>query len=70
MAVFRNFGVNRRLRLCGVQNRPPPRNADAFLELAKNGTFLVRKLISFLNDIADGYLKVTRWPNRYDHVGF
>jgi len=44
MALFRNFGVNRRNRLYGVQNRPPPHNAADFLDLAENGPFLDRKL--------------------------
>jgi len=34
--------------LCGMQNRPPPRNTADFLELAENCTFLDRKLISGL----------------------
>jgi hypothetical protein len=55
MALFRNFGVNQRNRLCGVQNRPPPRNAADFLELAENCTFLDRKLTSALNKIVDGH---------------
>jgi hypothetical protein len=44
MALFRNFGVNRRNRLCGIQNRLPPRNAADILELAENCKFLDRKL--------------------------
>jgi len=28
-------------RLCGVQNRPPPRNDADFLELAENGDFWI-----------------------------
>jgi hypothetical protein len=39
MALFRYFGVNRRNRLCGVQNRPPPRNAADFLNLQKIAHF-------------------------------
>ena len=54
MALFRNFGVNRRNRLCGV-----PRYASAqfldFLELAENCSFLDRKLISALNENVDRY---------------
>jgi hypothetical protein len=46
MALSHNFGVNRRNRLCGIQNRLPPRNAADFLELAENRTFLDRKLTS------------------------
>ena len=49
MALFRNFGVNRRNRLCGIQNRLSPRNAADFLELAGNYTFLDRKLIHAIN---------------------
>jgi hypothetical protein len=41
MALFRNFGVNRRNRLCGAQNRPPPRNGADFLKLAENGDFWI-----------------------------
>ena len=62
MALFRNsppasgqIGVNRRNRLCGIQNRLPPRNSTDFLELAKNCTFLDRKLTSADNENADGH---------------
>ena len=62
MALSRNFGVNHakdvtglRNRLCGIQNRLPPRNAADFRELAKNCTFLDRKLISALYETADGH---------------
>ena len=62
MALFRNFGVNHakdvtglRNRLCGIQNRLPPRNSTDFLELAKNCTFLDRKLTSADNENADGH---------------
>ena len=55
MALFRNLGVNRRNRLCGIQNRLPPRNAADFLELAKNCTFLDRKRISAPFETADGH---------------
>jgi len=41
MALSRNFGVNRRNRVCGVENRPPPRNAADFLELAKIAHFWI-----------------------------
>ena len=62
MALFCNFGVNHakdvtglRNRLCGIQNRLSPRNAADLLELAKNCTFLDRKLISALYETADGH---------------
>jgi len=62
MALSRNFGVNHALgvtdlrnRLCGIQNRLPPRNAADLLELAENFTFLDRKLISALYETADGH---------------
>jgi hypothetical protein len=47
MALFRNFGVNRRHRLCGVQKYASAQSLD-FLELAENCSFLDRKLISAL----------------------
>ena len=53
MALFRNFGVNRRNRLCGVQKYASAQFLD-FLELAENCAFLDRKLISALNEIVDG----------------
>jgi hypothetical protein len=59
MTLFRNFGVNRRNRLCGVQNRPPSRNATDFLELAENGSFLDRKLTSALGETVDGHHLLT-----------
>jgi hypothetical protein len=59
MALFRNFGVNRRNRLCGVQNRPPPRNAADFLELAENCAFLDRKLSGALSETVDGHYLLT-----------
>jgi hypothetical protein len=55
MALFRNFGVNRRNRLCGIQEYASAQFFD-FLELAKNCTFLDRKLISVLYETADGHL--------------
>jgi hypothetical protein len=61
MALFRNFGVNHakdvtglRNRLCGIQEYASAQSLD-FLELAKNCTFLDRKLISALNKTADGH---------------
>jgi putative transposon-encoded protein len=52
MALFRNFGVNRRNRLCGIPVYASAQFLD-FLELAKNCTFLDRKLISALLKTAD-----------------
>jgi hypothetical protein len=54
MALFRNFGVNRRNRLCGVQEYASAQFLD-FLELAENCSFLDRKLISALNETVDGH---------------
>ncbi len=54
MALHRNFGVNRRNRLCGIQKYASAQFLD-FLELAKNCTFLDRKLISALYETADGH---------------
>ena len=48
MALFRNFGVNRRNRLCGVHEYASAQFLD-FLELAKNCSFLDRKPISAPN---------------------
>jgi hypothetical protein len=53
MALFRNFGVNRRNRLCGIQKYASAQFFD-FLELAENCSFLDRKLISALNETVDG----------------
>jgi len=55
MALFRNFGVNRRNRLCDIHEYASAQFLD-FLELAKNCTFLDRKLISALYETADGHL--------------
>jgi hypothetical protein len=54
MALFRNFGVNRRNRLCGIQQYASAQFLD-FLELAKNCSFLDRKLINALYETADGH---------------
>jgi hypothetical protein len=43
MALFRNFGVNRQNRLCGVREYASAQFLD-FLELAENYSFLDRKL--------------------------
>jgi len=53
MALFRNFGVNRRNRLCGVREYASALFLD-FLELAENCTFLDRKLISSFNETVAG----------------
>jgi hypothetical protein len=61
MALFSNFGVNHakdvtglRNRLCGVHEYASAQFLD-FLELAENGVFLDRKLISALNETVDGH---------------
>jgi hypothetical protein len=59
MALFRNFGVNRRNRLCGVQEYASAQFLD-FLELAENCTFLDRKLTSALNKTVDGHWDRTK----------
>jgi len=55
MALFRNFGVNHAKDVtgrcgiaCAAYSSIPPRNAADFFALAKNCTFLDRKLISAL----------------------
>jgi hypothetical protein len=54
MALFRNFSVNRRKRLCGVQKYASAQFLD-FLELAKNCTCLDRKLNIAINETVDGH---------------
>ncbi len=54
MALFSNFGVNRRNRLCGVHEYASVQFLD-FLELAENCSFLNRKRISALNETVDGH---------------
>jgi hypothetical protein len=54
MALFRNFGVNRRNRLCGVQQYTSAQFLD-FLELVENCAFLHRKLINALRVAVDGH---------------
>ena len=54
MALFSNFGVNRRNRLCGVHEYASAQCLD-FLELAENCSFLDRKLISALNETVGGH---------------
>jgi hypothetical protein len=54
MAFFRNFGVNRRNRLCGVHEYASAQFLD-FLELAENCSFLDRKLTSAPNETVDGH---------------
>ena len=53
MALFRNFGSIGAIA-CAAYRSMPPRNSTNFLELAKNCTFLDRKLISALHETADG----------------
>jgi hypothetical protein len=63
MALFRNFGVNLAEGgqvggiACAAYRSMPPRNAADILELAKNCTFLDRKLISALNETVDGHYR-------------
>ena len=74
MALFRNsprftVGVNHALRVTGLESlvrhkRVPPRNAADFLELAKNCTFLDRKLISARYETADGHFRTSTDPDR------
>jgi hypothetical protein len=54
MALFCNFGVNRRNRMCGARECASARFLD-FLEFAGNCTFLDRKLVSALYKTADGH---------------
>jgi hypothetical protein len=54
MALLLNFSVNRRNRLCGLHEYASAQFLD-FLELAKNCTFLDRKLISAHKKIVDGH---------------
>ena len=54
MALSRNFGVNRRNRLRGIQEYASAQFLD-ILELAKNCIFLDRKLIRTLYETADGH---------------
>jgi hypothetical protein len=59
MALFSNFGVNRRNRLCGVNEYASALFLD-FLELAENCSLLDRKLISAAADPAIGRIGATR----------
>ena len=70
MALFRNsppasgqVGVNRRNRLCGLQKYASAQFLD-FLELAEKSSFLIRKLISVLNETVDGHYLVFELNNR------
>jgi hypothetical protein len=54
MALFCNFGVNLRNRLCGVKEYASAQFLD-FLELTENVTFLNRKLTSALKEAVDGH---------------
>jgi len=56
MALFRNSGVNRRNFLCGIQEDASAQFLD-FLELAKNCTFLDRKLIRTPNESVNGLVR-------------
>jgi len=74
MALFRNFGVNHakdvtglRNRLCGVHEYASAQFLD-FLELAENGVFLDRKLISALNETVDGHKLVSVHQRPYSAV--
>jgi hypothetical protein len=57
MALFRNFGVNRRNPLCGVHKYASAQFLD-FLERAESGTFLNRKLIIALHKAVEGHYLV------------
>jgi hypothetical protein len=59
MALFNNFGVNRRNRLCGAREYASALFLD-FLELAENCSLLDRKLISAAADPAIGRIGATR----------
>jgi hypothetical protein len=59
MALFSNFGVNRRNRLCGVHEYASALFLD-ILKLAENFPFLDRKLISAAADPAIGRIGATR----------
>jgi hypothetical protein len=71
MILFRNFGVNRAeggqfggIAGAAAYRSMPPHNAADFLELAKNCTFLDRKLFSALYETADGhYLNIPSFRN-------
>jgi len=56
MALSRNFGVNRRNRLCGVHEYASAQFLD-FLELAENSSFMDQKLFSVPNETVDGHVK-------------
>jgi len=61
MTLFRNFGVNHAVGVTGlgslVRHTEPSASAQSldFLELAKNCTFLDRKLTIALYETADGH---------------
>jgi hypothetical protein len=69
MALSRNFGVNRRNRLCGVHEYAFAQSID-FLELAENCTFLDRKLTGALFETADEHhIRVDRNRDpRYNYL--
>ena len=58
MALFRNFGINLRNRLCGVHAYASAQLLD-FLELAENCAFLNRKRASALIKAMDGHYVVS-----------
>jgi hypothetical protein len=64
MALFHNFGVNQRNRLCGVHEYASAQFLD-FLELTENCTFLDRKLTSALNETVDGHELVYDGTGRF-----
>ncbi|MGB5185513.1 MAG: hypothetical protein WBO84_00100 [Acidimicrobiia bacterium] len=66
MAIFRNFNVNRRNRLCGLQQYASVQLLD-FLELSKNCSFLDRKLINALHETADGH-ELRELPAPYNGI--
>jgi hypothetical protein len=71
MAFSRNFGVNQRNRLCGVQEHAFAKFLD-FFELAENCTFLDRKLTSALNKPWTGtsLLKIVKMASKIKAIWF
>jgi len=69
MALSRNFDVNRRNLLCGVQEYASVQLID-FLKLAENCTSLDRKLTGALFETADEhYIRVDRNRDpRYNYL--
>jgi hypothetical protein len=54
MALFRNFSVNLRDSLCGVLQYASAQSLD-FLDLAKNFSFLIWKLLGAHKSFLDGH---------------